>query len=194
MEGEAARDALGYAKEGVERLARILDQLLMLARVEGRLAFEDGALCRPADVVALALRDSGAPTARFELPAAWPEVTLALPRELAVTALRNLIDNALRHGGEASRVTLEVACDDDKTLTFRVIDQGPGVDDDALAQMAGRFWRASKQHGSGLGLAIVVAIAERFAGHLEFVRPARGGLEARLTFPVQARHIAPEGP
>lgn len=192
VEGEAARDAVAYAEEGVERLARILDQLLMLARVEGRLAFEDGALCRPAEVLALALRDSGAPISRFELPEAWPEAPLALPRELAVTALRNLIDNALRHGGEASTVTLDAESEGHGSLTLRVIDRGPGVDDDALKQMAGRFWRASKQHGSGLGLTIVVAIAERFGGHLAFVSPARGGLEARLTLPVQASDTAPE--
>ena len=193
VEGEAAREAVAYAEEGVERLARILDQLLMLARVEGRLTFEDGTLCRPAEVVALALRDSGAPTARFALPEGWPEAPLALPRELAVTALRNLIDNALRHGGEGTRVTLDAVRGPGGEVTFRVIDQGPGVDDEALAQMSRRFWRASKQHGSGLGLAVVAAITERFGGSLAFVRPEQGGLEARLTFPVQASHDAPSG-
>ncbi|WP_299316132.1 ATP-binding protein [uncultured Halomonas sp.] len=185
VEGEAARRSLAHAEEGVGRLSRILDQLLMLARVEGRVAFEDGERTRVADVVELALRDTGADPQCFELPERWPEAELALPRELAVTALRNLVDNALRHGGGGSRVTLQGELDSAAgEFTFRVRDRGPGVDDKALEQMSRRFWRASKQQGSGLGLAIVVAIAERFAGRLAYVRPEGDGLEARLTFPV----------
>lgn len=187
VEGEAARQALAHAEEGVGRLSRILDQLLMLARVEGRLQFEDGERSRVDDVVELALRDTGVDPARFRMPAAWPAVELALPRELAVTALRNLVDNALRHGGEDQPVAVDARLDETAgELTFRVRDHGPGVDDEALGQMAQRFWRASKQRGSGLGLAIVVAIAERFAGRLDFARPDGDGLEARLTFPVLA--------
>jgi signal transduction histidine kinase len=187
VEGETARQSLAHAEEGVGRLARILDQLLMLARVEGRVQFEDGEPSRVADVVELALRDTGEDPQRFELPEAWPEVELALPRELAVTALRNLVDNALRHGGEGAPVTVTARLDEAAgELTFRVRDRGPGVDDKALGQMSQRFWRASKQRGSGLGLAIVMAIAERFAGRLEFARPDGEGLEACLTVPVKA--------
>ncbi|MBE0489190.1 MAG: ATP-binding protein [Halomonas sp.] len=187
VEGDAARRSLAYAEEGVGRLARILDQLLMLARVEGRVQFEDGEPSRVVDVVELALRDTGVDLERFVLPEAWPEVELALPRELAVTALRNLVDNALRHAGEGAPVTVTARLDEAAgELTFRVRDHGPGVDDEALGQMAQRFWRASKQRGSGLGLAIVVAIAERFAGRLEFARPDGAGLEACLTVPVKA--------
>ncbi|MFB9146881.1 ATP-binding protein [Halomonas alkalicola] len=187
VEGEAARQSLAYAEEGVGRLARILDQLLMLARVEGRVQFEDGEPSRVADVVELALRDTGVDPGCFALPEAWPEVDLALPRELAVTALRNLVDNALRHGGEGAPVTVTARLDEAAgELTLRVRDRGPGVDDKALAQMSQRFWRASKQRGSGLGLAIVMAIAERFAGRLEFARPDGEGLEACLTVPVKA--------
>ncbi|MFO8047168.1 MAG: ATP-binding protein [Halomonas sp.] len=187
VEGDAARQSLAYAEEGVGRLARILDQLLMLARVEGRVQFEDGEPSRPADVVELALRDTGVGSERFVLPEAWPEAELALPRELAITALRNLVDNALRHGGESEPVTLTARLDESSgELTFRVRDRGPGVDDKTLVQMSQRFWRASKQRGSGLGLAIVMAIVERFAGRLDFARPDGAGLEACLTFPVKA--------
>ncbi|MCA1770655.1 MAG: ATP-binding protein, partial [Halomonas sp.] len=186
VEGDAARQSLAYAEEGVGRLARILDQLLMLARVEGSVLFEDGESSRPADVVELALRDTGVGQERFVLPEAWPEAELALPRELAITALRNLVDNALRHGGECEPVTVTARLDEAAgELSFRVRDRGPGVDDKTLVQMSQRFWRASKQRGSGLGLAIVMAIVERFAGRLEFARPNGAGLEACLTFPVK---------
>ncbi|MFW6346502.1 MAG: histidine kinase dimerization/phospho-acceptor domain-containing protein, partial [Halomonas sp.] len=136
VEGEAAREALAHAEEGVGRLSRILDQLLMLARVEGRLQFEDGECSRVDDVVTLALRDSGVDPGRFRMPPAWPAVELALPRELAVTALRNLVDNALRHGGEDTPVVLDTQLDAAAgQLTFHVRDYGPGVDEQALGQM-----------------------------------------------------------
>ncbi|APE30117.1 two-component sensor histidine kinase [Halomonas aestuarii] len=187
VEGEASRQALAQAEEGVARLSRTLDQLLMLARVEGRLHFEEGEASRADDVVELALRDASASDrARFTLPPAWPEARLAVPRELAITALRNLLDNALHHGSGEGPVEVSSRLDEaGEALTYRVRDHGPGVDDDQLEQLPRRFWRASRRQGSGLGLAIVAAIAERVGGRLAFSRPEGGGLEARLTLPLK---------
>ncbi|WP_246129436.1 sensor histidine kinase [Halovibrio variabilis] len=75
----------------------------------------------------------------------------------------------------------------ERALTFRVSDQGPGVDDATLTQLTQRFWRASKHQGSGLGLAIVAAIAERFGGEVMFESPAEGGFTACLKVPVARR-------
>lgn len=185
VEGEAARHALLHAEQGVERLSTVLDQLLMLARVEGRARFDVGECSRIADVVKLALGDSGATTSRLTLPAAWPEGMLDLPRELAVTALRNLIDNALRHSGETGLVELAAEQAAEGSMIFRVRDHGPGVEAEMIGQLTQRFWRTSKQQGSGLGLAIVKAIAERFGGHLQLLHPEGGGLEARLILPLK---------
>jgi signal transduction histidine kinase len=108
-----------------------------------------------------------------------------MPRELAITALRNLLDNALHHGPSETPVTLEAQWEHgQRFLTFSVSDQGSGVDDATLKQLTQRFWRASKQQGSGLGLAIVAAIAERFDGEVAFASPAGGGFTARLMVPV----------
>ena len=185
VEGEGARRALARAEEGVARLTRTLEQLLTLARVEGRVAFEDGEPSRPGDVARLAVRDAGAETGRVEMPATWPEDCLALPRELAITALRNLVDNALRHGTDGGPVRLAVETPAPARLTFVVRDRGPGLDASSLSAPPRRFWHRGGD-GSGLGLAIVTAIAERFGGALEFRHPAEGGLEARLTLPVEA--------
>lgn len=196
VEGEAAHRALDHAEEGVARLTRTLDQLLMLARVEGRVHFEDGEVSRAADVVALALHDARASErARLTLPNAWPDGELAVPRELAITALRNLVDNALRHGPEGSPVAVTSRLDAaGGALTFCVRDHGPGVKEAELEQLPRRFWRASSRQGSGLGLAIVAAIAERFGGRLAFCRPEGGGLEARLTLPLTPDTMGPVHP
>ncbi|MDR5868487.1 ATP-binding protein [Halomonas koreensis] len=186
VEGEGARQALARAEEGVARLTRTLEQLLMLARVEGRVTFEDGEPCRAGEVARLAVRDAGAGSGRVEMPSAWPEACLALPRELAITALRNLVDNALRHGASDAPVKLAVEASRGDRLTFTVRDRGPGLGASLQTEPPRRFWHRGGS-GSGLGLAIVTAIAERFGGELAFRHPAEGGLEARLTLPVEAR-------
>lgn len=186
QEGQAAIASLNHAEEGVIRLSSTLDQLLTLARVEGRLAFDDGEASRVADVVEHALADSQqSMPERFVVPSDWPAATLAMPRELAITALRNLLDNALRHGPPNTPVTLAACWEPGEShLTFSVSDQGTGVDEATLAQLTQRFWRASKQQGSGLGLAIVAAIAERFGGDVTFKSAAGGGFTACLKVPV----------
>ncbi|MGK0547799.1 ATP-binding protein [Halomonas cupida] len=188
VEGEASRQALAHAETGVARLSRTLEQLLMLARLEGQLPFEDGETCRVDDVASLAQRDASPSPSRIVSLTDWPPVSLAVPRELAVTALRNLIDNALRHGPEEAPVHLSATTlGDGERLMWRVRDHGPDLDESTLAQLPQRFWRTSRSQGSGLGLAIVTAIAERCGGTLSFARPASGGVEARLILPIGGR-------
>ncbi|WP_346799083.1 ATP-binding protein [Halomonas sp. Bachu 37] len=182
---EPAREALAHAEEGVERLTRTLEQLLTLARVEGRVEFDDGTSCGVEEVAELAIADAECrDPARIQLPAAWPQATLAMPQALAVTALRNLLDNALRHGAPGGPVTLDARWVENKAIEFRVQNQGPKLDDATLVQLTQRFWRSGKQQGSGLGLAIVAAIAERFGATVKFSSPAGGGLQARLLLPA----------
>ncbi|WP_163576873.1 ATP-binding protein [Halomonas faecis] len=184
VEGAAASQAMAHAEEGVGRLSRTLDQLLMLARVEGRPGADDEGGCEVAEVVTLACRDADpSGQARIVSAESWPEGRLALPRALAATALRNLIENALRHGAEP--VTLDARAEDEGRITLIVRDQGAGVSEAACRQLTQRFWRASQQQGSGLGLAVVAAIAERFGGAVQFFHSAEVGLEARLTLPLR---------
>lgn len=182
VEGEAARQSLALAEQGVARLARTLEQLLMLARVEGQLAFDDGEPCLVAEVMRLACADAGKQAARVAVIDRCPSAVLEVPRELAITALRNLLDNALNYG-EEGEVTLIAEAQSEQQLCLRVRDRGPGLDPDTLSRLPRRFWRLGSGQGSGLGLAIVAAIAERFGGELSFDGPEGGGLEARLSLP-----------
>ncbi|HSH48956.1 MAG TPA: ATP-binding protein [Halomonas sp.] len=183
VEGEAARHSLALAEQGVARMVRTLEQLLMLARVEGQLTFDDGQPSRVTDIMRLACDDIGEKAGRVAVIDRCPDAELDMPRELAVAALRNLLDNALCHGGEDGGVTLIAAAQGARQLCLRVCDRGLGLDPDALARLPQRFWRDGKGRGSGLGLAIVAAIAERFGGELSFEAGDGGGLEARLCLP-----------
>jgi two-component system OmpR family sensor kinase len=96
-------------------------------------------------------------------------------------AVRNLIDNAVNHGALEGQIDVQVTPGD----VIRIINEGPIVPSDALANLKDRFVRwQSRSAGSGLGLAIVETISAQTGGKLELFSPAPGrtdGFEARLT-------------
>ena len=189
----AAHDlALANAEAGADRLHHTLEQLLLLARVEGRLAFEAHNGCAVAEVTRLALNDmAGGDPRRIEteLEEGAAEAPLGVPLTLAVAALRNLLDNALHHGASDLGVQLRVHQDGQHAL-FRIRDHGPGLAEGALGHVTERFWRSETSQGCGLGLAIVNAIVERCQGQLAF-KALPDGLQVDLRLPLEAGHGRP---
>ncbi|WP_313304602.1 ATP-binding protein [Stutzerimonas balearica] len=185
-EGAAAEQALANAEAGADRLQRTLEQLLLLARVEGSLDFDDGQQCSAAEVARLAIEDAaGAEQASIELRLApgLPDKPLAMPPVLAIAALRNLLENAQSHTAPGSAVTLTLLPESER-VRFEVRDQGPGIAAEHLEHLTRRFWRHANSAGSGLGLAIVQAIAERCGCTLAFDSQP-DGLRVSLTVPLQ---------
>lgn len=185
-DGEVSAQSIAFAEQGADRLQRTLEQLLLLARVEGSLSFDDGTDCTMLDVAKHAIEDATCGNidqvvVRNEnVPAG---LKLEAPSLLVVTALRNLLENALRHTACGTRVELSLASRD-SSLFFTVRDYGPGVDTELLPRLTERFWHKGGNGGSGLGLAIVQAIVTRCRGSLEF-RNHEGGLYATLMIPIR---------
>ncbi len=191
-----ATQALADAERGVQALQATLEQLLTLARLDSPTA---SGCAEPADAEATArqaiadaldsagrakdARDAVPPEVQFHAPGA--ALAVAVPAPLLHAALRNLLDNALRHG--ASRSTVRLAIDQPTAgqVRFRVQDDGRGMSEAECAQAVQRFWRHSPgTTGSGLGLPIVQAIAQRHGGALALHPVAEGGLAAELTLPA----------
>ena len=186
-DGEVRERALEHAEQGADRLHRTLEQLLMLARVEGSLSFDDGVPCSAEQVALQAVQDaSGGDTRRIalRLPAEAAKVYLGMPAPLAVAALRNLLDNALRHTAGDEPVELDVQMVDGQ-VGFLVRDHGPGIPAEDLQHLTERFWRTSQSSGCGLGLAIVQAIVQRCAGSVRFESGA-DGLRVWLQVPARS--------
>jgi two-component system OmpR family sensor kinase/two-component system sensor histidine kinase QseC len=99
--------------------------------------------------------------------------------------LRNLVDNAVLHGGNAPRVTVRLARDD-ALARMSVDDNGPGIPAAERERVFDRFHRraAGDSEGSGLGLAIVRAIAVQHGGKVELLDAPEGGLRAQVTLPA----------
>lgn len=176
---------LASTGEGVLRMQRTLEQLLLLSRLDGDVegvAGETGAR----DAAVQAIREAGpGATGRVRLEAGAQAGSVAVPQELVVSALRNLLDNALRHAPQDSPVLLAVDRIDGDTIRFCVVDRGPGLSEAECGQAVQRFWRRSQTpEGSGLGLSIVDTIATRYGGAIRLVSGVEGGLRAELTLPA----------
>ncbi|WP_348946485.1 ATP-binding protein [Chitinibacter sp. FCG-7] len=173
--------ALGHAEEGVARMQNMLNQLLTLAQVEGSdtaTQENDSSTSTVCDLVMQMIPANE--RKRISIVDASKSAQLAIPSALAATALRNLVDNALRYS--AGAVLLHLSADQER-VTFRVEDEGSGMSELERQQAVQRFWRSGKGQGSGLGLSIVEAITQRYHGQFQLLEREEGGLIAQLSFP-----------
>lgn len=182
--------ALRSAAEETDRLVRLAEDLLVLARAKGgKLPVRR----EPVDAAAL-IRDI---VATFEGRASERGLSLDDKAEDGMRAdvdplrmrqaIGNLIDNALRHAPRGGRVSVALARANDE-LTISVSDSGPGFSPEFLAEAFEPFTRddaarSRSDGGAGLGLAIVRAIAEAHGGSAE-ARNTALGAEVVLRFPA----------
>ncbi|WP_375258446.1 extracellular solute-binding protein [Citreimonas sp.] len=97
-------------------------------------------------------------------------------------ALRNLIENAVRHGPPDTTITITLTASDTH-VRLSVEDAGPGIAEADLPRATERFTSLSKEStGSGLGLSIVKAVAEGHGAEMTLGRSALGGLGVMLVF------------
>lgn len=182
--GETAVRALDDAAIGVARMRATLDQLLMLARLEGRASFEDGERISGQEAIERAIDAAGGdPEHRLRIQGRADVGMLDLPAAIAVVSLRNVIDNALKYSPRDCPVEIELE-ELQGVTTFRIRDHGPGMSESELTSATDRFWRrAHTGSGVGLGLTLVKSIAERFNGSFELGRAPDRGLIATLRLP-----------
>jgi two-component system OmpR family sensor kinase len=121
-------------------------------------------------------------TQRLRLSLSDTPVFSDLDPDAFAILVRNLVENALRHGCDDQPV--EVALSPGGLL--RVDNAGPLLAADELAHLTDRFTRKGERAGGGLGLAIVAAIAERTGAVLRLLSPRPGcvdGFSATVQFP-----------
>ena len=185
----ALRQRLQRVHESAVRGARLVSQLLVLARAEPEAVAAQGWERVDCDRLVREVAADQVPRAL----AAGCDLGVELPDE-AVTvqgvvlllreALINLVDNAVRYAGRGATITVRLrrAGDD---VWMDVEDNGPGVAPELRERAFERFVRgAAHGEGCGLGLAIVREIAERHGGSAELLPAAPRGCIARLTLPA----------
>jgi hypothetical protein len=191
---EELRTALANAGDETDRLTRLAEELLFLARHDERHALQTRELqpLQPVLVRATqgARRRSGARNLEIALDAT-PDLAATVVGDDLRRALDNLLDNAVRHAPAGSRVELSAARNANR-IVITVRDYGPGFPVDFLSHAFERFRRAdaSRTHedgddsGAGLGLAIVRAVARAHGGDAHARNAADGGAEVVLDLPA----------
>jgi len=186
--GEDTRNhAIDLVLAGADRAARLVEQLLTLARLDsaGRNLLQPTDLRKLAVMVIADLVPSASnKRVSLELTEDEGSVVPAIPGLLEVL-LRNLIDNAIRHSPEGSTVVVRAAPDGEGAL-FSVTDNGPGIPATERESVFHRFYRLPEagEGGSGLGLSIVAQIAEIHGARVRLADPPTGtGLEVTVNFP-----------
>jgi signal transduction histidine kinase len=181
----AVRREIEASEHEVERLARVVNALLALAR-EGERPPADAGV-RLADSAEQAL-ERWIGVARHErrslVANGSGDVCARVTDEDAAVILDNLISNALRHTPPGGEVVVEWGANGDEAW-LAVLDEGPGVDAEEAERLFQRFYRGDARRdgsGSGLGLAIVRALTERWNGEARIENRDAGGACARVSF------------
>lgn len=203
---EAQEEFIGMMEGHAERMARLVDDLLSLSRIEmnehavpgDTIEIEEvvtrtiGALAPKAEALGMTLKTDFDETVQ--------KVVQGDDQDLQM-ALQNLIDNALKYGAEGSAVTISIqlATDDQLSqlprdmeyLAISIRDQGAGIAPEHLPRLTERFYRVDSARsrqlgGTGLGLAIVKHVVNRHRGHLHIKSVVDEGSVFTIVLPVRA--------
>lgn len=184
-------EALASAGEETERLVRLAEDLLVLARTNGH---RPSIAREPVDVGELVEHEAAAFSRLASRHGCTIRTNVRVDGSVALDPGRfrqivgNLLDNAIRHSPEGGAVTVDVRADDG-LLVLDVTDQGEGFPSAFLPHAFEPFARAeasrSREDGdTGLGLAIVQALAEAHGGTTLARNRPGGGAEVLVTLPV----------
>jgi two-component system OmpR family sensor kinase len=194
---EELEDALHSIGEEIERLVRLCDDLLVLAKAdrdELRLERRRIPVCELLEHVAQRARRSHGDRIVIAHDDVGDRVVNADPLRLE-QALSNLVSNSFRYG--ASTVCIRASVEDHAGVRLHVTDDGPGFAQDFLPRAFSRFARgadAPTGAGAGLGLAIVAAIARAHGGDATARNLPEGGAHVSILLPHDGTSADSEGP
>jgi two-component system phosphate regulon sensor histidine kinase PhoR len=195
---EARERFLDIMKAQANRMARLIDDLLSLSRIElkAHVRPEQQLDLAPivrqvADGLQTLARDRGVEV-RIDMP---PEpLAVRADRDELIRVFENLVENALKYGAAGKRVdisiTREPAADGEAVVAVR--DYGPGIAPEHLPRLTERFYRVDvtesrAQGGTGLGLALVKHILHRHRGRLAIESAPGKGATFTVRLPLDQR-------
>jgi signal transduction histidine kinase len=189
LSGSDTEALIAQAREEVEAMAELVDDVLFLSELEtGRavVALGDVRVAPIVDEVVAARRPSAERHGQELVTLVADDVNVAVRPRMLRVLVENLLANAIRYAGDGARVTVSARTEGDVVL-LSVADNGRGVPTGELPRLFERFFRGDRArttHGSGLGLAIVKHVVNQAGGDVE-ARSGPGGLglEVRCTFP-----------
>lgn len=185
---EEVRRGLTIITSEASRLARMVEELLDFSRMEsGNLTMQMERIDITPDIEDVvfmymdAIHREGM-TLEYDEADVLPQIIGDRNRLRQV--FLNLLDNAVKHGGEGKRVRVE-AYAQAQTLIISVRDWGPGIPSEELPHVKERFYKgSSKARGSGIGLAVADEIMKLHGGRLEINSVLGEGTLAVMVLPA----------
>lgn len=183
LDPDVRAELLDGAAIQAERLARLVEDLLTVSRIE------DGALpldlqpVHPQRLIYEAVQASG--TADVVSVKTGGVERVLCDADRIVRVLTNLLDNAQKYSPPGGTIFVAVA-EDEETVTFSVRDEGPGVPAAHREEIFERFRRlmdGSQKPGAGLGLYISRCLVEAHGGEISVREGQGGGAEFVFTLP-----------
>ena len=186
-QGEAARnEALDALVLGAARSARLIEQMLTLARLESGQLGEHAGRVELHELARTVLAEAAPRAVEKNIDLSLevgPPAEVHGHAALLAILLRNVVDNAVRYTPAGGRVLVTVSAQAGKAA-LQVADNGPGVPPAELGRLGERFHRLAPagESGSGLGLSIVLRIAELHRGCVRFAAaPGGHGLSVTVS-------------
>ncbi|MER5627340.1 HAMP domain-containing sensor histidine kinase [Streptosporangium sp. NPDC002544] len=177
-------EALQLVSDETRKLSRLVEDLIEVSRFDAGVAVLNLDEVDVGELIGktLALRH-WRDRVRTDVP---PGLRARLDPRRVDVILANLVGNALRHGGTAVSVLVQVRADTDQ-IAVTVSDDGPGIPADLLPHVFDRFTKGdaarTRTDGSGLGLAIATENARLHGGTLTATNAPRGGTILTLSLP-----------
>ena len=179
----AARDEI---QRSITELDQLVDEILLASRLDAREA--DIGTVESVDLIGLLAEECARVGAVFELPECTGEVVVAGVVKLLRRAVRNLLENAVRHGRRTghAEVVAQLSLEGGYAV-LHIDDRGPGVPPDQRERIFEPFYRlpgaSEREGGVGLGLALVRQIAVRHGGSVACDNREGGGARFTLRLP-----------
>jgi two-component system sensor histidine kinase KdpD len=177
---EDHREAFGAIDAEAERMGRLIRNLLDLSKIEGGALKPEVEPCDLDDVVRQVVRRARAePSKRIVVELPDPIAPVLVDELYLGQVLANLLENAIRYGGETIRISARER--DDGMVEVSVEDDGRGVPEPALPHLFEKFYQAgapgeAQRRGMGIGLTVVEGLTRAMNGEVEACRSDLGGL------------------
>jgi two-component system, OmpR family, sensor kinase len=185
MEAAPSPQLKAEIARSMSELDALIEEILLASRLE---AVQGGGLrtTERVDLLAIAAEEA----ARSDVPLQWQggdaaQAQIQGDARLLRRMLRNLLENAKRHGGQGAEILLDMHS---KSLRVQVLDRGPGVPAAERERVFEPFYRSSQASessgGVGLGLSLVRTIAQQHGGSVLCVAREGGGARFEVLLPV----------
>lgn len=188
---------IAMALENVDRLIKIINQLLDISQLDGGIAD----VCLEPTDLSQVLNDV---YDRFKLKASQKSIhfdltydplmpVLTTDRKKVVKILSNLVENAVRFSEKGNRIKISSVCNSN-SIDIKVEDTGCGIPEDELERIFEKFYQLNKdsrakEQGIGLGLSITQRLVEMLNGTITVTSEEGNGTVFTVTLPVNVRQL-----